>query len=267
MVRTIPLYVALMVGLGAVAARAGTPFGGDDSGFVPPTAAANKCASTAHKAELKYADALVAGHIKLLGVAFKAGAAQADDGPGSFEDTARKKVEAAQAMLSSCDPCLTSAFASLNASTEIAVDLGTELDLFCDGTQEAFDGDDSGKIPTSQDALKCETTFGKIATKYQDGIVKCHINFATARFKGAAFDEEGCETKAVQSYRKALSKLKGCPPCSGSCPPCDPTTKVCGPCSGHMASLEAGFNNGLDTVFLPEFYCASPSGAFVDGVN
>jgi hypothetical protein len=175
-------------------------------------------------------------------------------------------VEAVQAKLSSCDPCLTSAFASLNTATEGAIEQ-SGAKIFCDGTQNAFDGDDSGKIPTTRDALECETKVVKIANKYEEGGVRCHIKFATSRFKGKPVDDDACEEKAVQSYRKALSTLKGCPSCVGSCPPCDPTTKVCGPCSGPIAEIEAGFNHGLGTFLVTHFYCASPSGAFLDGVN
>jgi hypothetical protein len=261
-------YQVLLVGLGAATSRAGTPFGGDDGGFVPPTAAAAKCASMAHKAGLNYADALFKGHIKLLALAFKSGAAQPDDGPGSIEDTALKQVEATQAKLSNCGPCLTSNFAALNVHTDVSTERDTFPILFCDGSQAAFDGDNlEAFIPTSKAALTCETKFTKAAIKLEDGIVNCSIKFGTARFKGASFDEEGCETNVVQSYRGTLSKLTACPPCVGSCPACDPTTKLCGPCSGNMGEIESGFTLGLDFIFLPQYYCASPSAAFLGGAS
>jgi hypothetical protein len=123
-----------------------------------------------------------------------------------------------------------------------------------------FGGDDGGFLAPggAKGAVgKCEAGIAKSVTKAIDCIAKCHAS----RFSGKLADdtaEDSCEKandgkSCLAKYFSATTKTLGkggCASCSASNVPVIATT----------AETALDGNNGL-------VYCASPSGAFVDGVS
>ena len=228
---------AALVGL----AFAGTPFGGDDTGFIPP-AANYKCEAGFAKNAAKAAAAVIKCHIKAAGAAF---AAKPFDEEGC-EAAAVAKAAASNLKLTGCPTCLnTAAQAAIIGSAVGALDSSNGV-FFCGGSV-LFGGDDTGKIPSSKDELKCESGAIKNVGKLTKAIVKCHIKYAAAVIKAKAFDEEACETAAKGKFDAANAKLTVCPACLSALFPA-----LGGAVEGQIDTLNGGT------------WCASPSGAFID---
>src|SRR5262249_43051926 len=64
MFRTVFVKAVLSVGLWVASARAGTPFGGDDIGFIPPDVADAKCEAAAAKLVVKTVKSILKAHNK-----------------------------------------------------------------------------------------------------------------------------------------------------------------------------------------------------------
>jgi hypothetical protein len=64
MSQTVFIIAVLSVGLWVAAARAGTPFAGDDIGFIPPDVADAKCEAAAAKLAVKTVKAVLNAHNK-----------------------------------------------------------------------------------------------------------------------------------------------------------------------------------------------------------
>ena len=133
MLRSVSVVAALSVGLLWVGtARAQTPFGGDDTGFLPPAADA-KCEAGAGKA----ADKLIACIFKCH--ASRASGKLADD---TAEDACEKtlagkscaaKFTASIAKLSGCPACINgTTMANLAGTTETLLD-GNNATIYCSG--------------------------------------------------------------------------------------------------------------------------------------
>lgn len=238
------LKVGVLVG-GAVSAMgvgivlAGTPFGGDDSGFIPP-AANFKCVSGFAKNASKYAAGIAGCHIKAASAAFAAKPFDEE----ACETALRAKIDATNAKLTGCPSCLNQA-----AVLDFAVD---QLDsanavFFCGGTTP-LGGDDGGVVPTDKNVLKCESAVVKGVGKLSAAIVKCHIKQADAVIKGKAFDEEACEDKEINKFNAANTKI------AAICPPC---------LSGLFGVLGDQVEQQIDNA-NGDTWCASPSGAFID---
>jgi len=248
------IMVALGAAIGVGAARAGTPFGGDDSGFVPPDKTTGKCEDTATKNGGKFTSSLIKCHIAVATAAFKSQTTVADD--EACEDTARAAVDKANSKLTNppCPACLVSGLGAGSDTTRSQVDLNGGV-VYCAGTTPLTDGDDPGAlIPPTKNDLVCETKMAKNASKFISCILKCHIKAADAAVAAKSFDEEGCEeTNATHNacgdkYDLAVSVLPSF-------------------CPGQCAQVNAA---GLKSLILSivdarngEAYCQSPSGAFL----
>ena len=132
MLRTISVVAVLSVGLLVASARAQTPFGGDDTGFVPPPKSATaKCEAGAAKAENKLISCIFKCH------ANRASGKLADD---TAEDSCEKtlavkscaaKFAASIAKLKGCPPCISgTTMASLAALTESLLDANNSM-IYC----------------------------------------------------------------------------------------------------------------------------------------
>ena len=77
---------------------------------------------------------------------------------------------------------------------------------------------------------------------------RCDRRAADAAFSGVPFDEEGCEDAAETSYDAAHAKLSGCPSCLNAV--------------GLRMMIRS-----LDDAGNGSVYCASPGGAFLDGLD
>jgi hypothetical protein len=132
MFRTVSVAAALLVGLLVASASAQTPFGGDDTGFVPPPKSATaKCESKASKAASKLIACILKCHDK------RAAGKLADD---TAEDACEKtlagksctaKFAGSIAKLSGCPPCISgTTMANLAATAEAVLDANNGM-VYC----------------------------------------------------------------------------------------------------------------------------------------
>jgi hypothetical protein len=139
MFRTVSVSVvaALSVGLWVASARAATPFGGDDTGFIPPPSAA-KCEATAAKAAGKLVACIMKCH------ASRASGKLADD---TAEDSCEKtlvgkscfaKFAASIAKLTGCPSCINgTTMAGLAGFAESILDASNSM-VYCASPSGAF---------------------------------------------------------------------------------------------------------------------------------
>jgi len=238
-------HLVVIVGLGAAigvgAARAGTPFGGDDTGFVPPDKATLKCESSVTKNAAKFTLAVSICHDKAADAGVKGKTFDEE----ACETAARGKYDAANAKLT-CPSCVDSK--AIGDNVESMLDTAANGGIYCDNTSGTpFGGDDSGFVPASKDAEKCQNLTTKQVALMVGKVSKCHNKMAAQALKGVSFDEEACESAAVTKFNAFTAKLTNCPPCL----------------QGLLGSLGQAVADGVDAGLGTE-YCASPGGAFLN---
>jgi hypothetical protein len=118
--------------------------------------------------------------------------------------------------------------------------------IYCDTSSGTpFGGDDSGFIPPHNSTIKtCELKVGGAESK----LATCYLNCAALRASGTLPDEtaeEACESTCTTGFTGLVAQLNGCPSCLDS---------------GAIANMTESL---LDGTYVPDIYCASPSGAFV----
>jgi hypothetical protein len=201
MFRTVFVVAALSVGLWGASARAATPWGGDDTGFIPPAKSpAAKCELRAAKAESKLVSCILKCH------ASRASGKLADEtAEESCEKTlaGKKKSCAAKfaasiAKPSGCPSCINgTAMAGVAGLTEALIDSKNNV-VYCDASSGTpWGGDDSGFIPAPA-AATCEASMAKAEGNLIACIGKCH----RSRASGELADdnaEDYCETTSVKS--------------------------------------------------------------------
>src|SRR6516164_3059597 len=178
MLRSVAAVAALSVGLlGVGTARAQTPFGGDDTGFVPPAANA-KCEAGAGKA----VDKLIACILKCH--ASRASGKLADD---TAEDSCEKTLVG-----KSCAALFTASIAKLTGCP--ACINGTTMANLAGLTETVLDGMNS--------SIYCGTpapTFAHLATTNLPGTSNCGgaglSPGPSAPLGGAIFSDTACTTK------------------------------------------------------------------------
>ena len=255
MFRTVFVVAALSVGLWLASARAQTPFGGDDTGIVPPAKSPTaKCELGAGKAADKAIACIGKCH------ASRASGKLADD---TAEDSCEKtlagksctaKFAGSIAKLSGCPSCINGTTMGNAAGVIEATIDGMNSTVYCDTSSGTpFGGDDTGFVPTPKSAsAKCEAGAAKAVGKLIACIDKCH----ESRLSGKLADdtaEDSCEkTLAGKSctakFAGSIAKLSGCPMC------------INGTTMGNLAGTLEGLLDGANSTF---FCSASPSGAFV----
>src|SRR5436305_1369107 len=115
---------------------AGDPFGGDDAGCIPPTAAVGKCEDGVQKALTRYIQTVIKCHIKAAdagveGKPFDEELCESDPVGGKG---AKEKYDAAIAKLAlTCPACSTANASALRAATEVSIECHNG-DIYCDGT-------------------------------------------------------------------------------------------------------------------------------------
>lgn len=235
----VPILSSLVM---AGVALAGTPFGGDDTGFIPPDATTLKCESTVAKNLSKLGLAISICHFKAADAGVKAKTFDEE----ACEAAARGKYDQANAKLTGCPSCLDTAALGNNAESQLDQLLNGAV--YCDNTsgKPLADGDDSGFVPANAAAEKCQNAVTKQIPKLAGTVTKCHGKFAKLAMKNVSFDEEGCENAAAAKFDAFTAKLTNCPAClSGGFP------------FGQAIVTGADLANGGT-------YCASPSGAFLE---
>jgi hypothetical protein len=252
MFRTVFVVAALSVSLWLASARAATPFGGDDTGFIPPPAAA-KCEAGAAKATGKLIACIGKCH------ASRASGKLADD---TAEDSCEKtlvgkscfaKFTLAISKLSGCPSCINgTTMAGVADLTEALLDANNST-IYCDSSSGTpFGGDDTGFVPTPKSAsAKCEGGAGKAAGKLIACMGKCHASRASGKLADDTAEDSCEKTLAGKSctakFALAISKLSGCPSC------------INGTTMADVPGLTEAVLDGNNSTI----YCASPSGAFV----
>jgi hypothetical protein len=239
------------------AAHAGTPFGGDDTGFVPPDKVTLICAQKALLLGSKTAYSIAKCHIDLAAKALKG------EGIGNSEDACENSTTSKLGgqlnklfAQNACPACLIANTATLGADLEVAGDAGNGS-VYCAGTTSYVDigqADDTGFVPPDATVFKCEASVGKNLAKLDRCIAKCHAKMAKYAFAGKPFDEEACETSdPLRSCRTKYNRIR------------DKVAPICPPCLDAAAqdTLANAVESNADGN-LGDFYCASPSGAFVD---
>jgi hypothetical protein len=235
------IMAALGAALGVGAARAGTPFGGDDTGFVPPDKATLKCESKVTKNAAKLTLAVSLCHIKAADAGVKGKTFDEE----ACEVAARGKYDHANATLI-CPSCLDSA--AVGDNVETMLDTAANGGIYCDTTSGTpFGGDDAGDVPANKDAEKCQNLTAKQLALLVGTVSKCHNKAAAQALKSVSFDEEACESAAVSKFNAFTAKLTNCPSCLSSL----------------LGSLGQAAADGVDAA-LGTTYCQSPSGAFLN---
>jgi hypothetical protein len=234
------VMAALTAGIWVGSARAGTPFGGDDTGFVPPDTGTLKCESSVTKNAGKLVLAVSICHDKAADAGVKAKTFDEE----ACETAARGKYDLANGKLM-CPSCVDSSAIGDNVQTML--DTAANAAIYCDTTSGTpFGGDDSGDVPASKAAEKCQNLTTKQLALLAGTVSKCHNKLAAQALKGKSFDEETCETAAVNKFTAFTGMLTNCPSCLGSV-------------LGGLGQLVA---DGVDAA-LGTAYCQSPSGAFL----
>ena len=250
------LVLVVAAVFGALPSHAGTPFGGDDSGFVPPTKVELACGSKAMLLANKTSTKIVLCHVDF------AGDALAGQGIGNSEDACENsatsklggKLNSLFARFQ-CPSCLTAVENTLGGSIESARDADNG-DVVCEGTTllSTESADDTGFVPPDAQTFKCEGAVAKNLAKLRACIVKCHAKLAKYVFAQRPFDEEACEsTDPLRSCRAKYNKQR------------DKLAPICPACLDSAAQDMLADNVEADAdVDLGTFFCASPSAAFVD---
>jgi len=231
MLRTLAVGTGLALVLAAGAVRAGTPFGGDDTGTISSTPAVNKCENGVGKGVGKLVAAISKCHASVV-----AGKATDDE---ACEAAALTKFGATKT--AGCAPCTN--LATTGALVEGLVDASNSKVYCAAGTP--FGGDDTGNIPAdapSGPISKCENGVGKAVGKLVAAINKCHASRASGKLADDTA-EDTCETTALTKF--GATKTAGCDPCTNL-----------STLGAFAESAVDGANNAV--------YCGSPSGAFLN---
>jgi len=119
-----------------------------------------------------------------------------------------------------------------------------------------FGGDDTGFVPPDSPKgpiTKCELAAASNISKLIGCVIKCHEARASGKLADATAEETCEQTDALKSclakYNKVMAKILA----KGGCPPC-----LDQEANANLAISLLDGNNSAG-------YCASPSGAFLDG--
>jgi hypothetical protein len=236
MMRKLAIVAGLAVVLAAGAIRAGTPFGGDDSGTVSSSSTINKCENGVGKGVAKLAAGILKCH------AGRVTGKQADDTAEDACESAARTKFTTKTKTANCGPCTN--LTTISAAVEGLVD-GNNNKVYCSSAGGAFSGDDTGTIPSDAPKgpiSKCENKVGKAVGKLVGGIAKCHSGRASGKFADDTA-EDACEGTALGKFN--ATSTTGCAPCT------------------NLATLGAFVESTVDGANAL-VYCASPSGAFLN---
>jgi hypothetical protein len=225
----------------------GDPFGGtcgDDTGFIPPDAPSGPttlCETGVAKAVARLVKDITHCHQRRASGRLDA------SGEEACEAVAASTFQQ-QAGALGCPPgsCAVANLPTTASTVESVLDEGTAA-IFCDTTSgEPFGGDDTGYVPADSVIAACEDRVARASVSLVRRLVTCHTRLARLKIP----DEEAaerCEMAAAAAFEGKISAVSGCPPCTDAV--------------NVLATTDALLDTHNDLVF-----CASPSGAFLDGV-
>src|SRR3989442_3193551 len=189
-----------------VAAVAGGPFGGDDSGYVPPNRSVAKCEQQVARSLASFDRCTLTCNVRAAKAAFKG---RPIDLPACTQTGARScrgrydRASARMAQTGRCPACLSSPAQSLLADRAAARVEQSAGAIHCRAAPDAA-------------ALRCEDAVARNLARTIVCIASCHVAAASAGLKDRPFDEEGCERSCRRSYDEASARLAPrCPPCLG----------------------------------------------------
>src|SRR5262245_48108481 len=163
--KALALIGGLVAALAMGRAMAATPFGGDDTGFIPPTKDIAKCEDSVGKSLGKAAACILGCHKK------RADGKLADE---TAEDNCENNLPAAadckgkyhavtgnsSKINALCPPCFDAAALRARADALDGIIVANNTMSRSAGTT-ACGGDDTGFIPPDKDTAKCEDAVGK----------------------------------------------------------------------------------------------------------
>ena len=224
-------------------ASGGTPFGGDDTGFVPPSPPNKRCSEAVHKGTSKLARCLFKCHIKAADSALKG---KAFDEELCEQAKCLQKFAAKGAKLIAAGGCPS----CLDATGQDAI--ATQLEGFVDSINgdvyctpgTPLGGDDPGNVPPDTNTARCQSKMQTNLARFMNCVRLGHKKAARQAFRGDAFNDEALEQACRALYNNAILPCAAC---------LDATAE------GDLATQAEQFaDDNLGAV-----YCASPSGAFV----
>ena len=229
--RTLVLLVASVLVFGRAWAAPGDPFGGDDTGFVPPDTPTLACEAKVSKATAKFVKCVGKCHISMAKQKFTPGAEEGceaicegkfDIGIGKISNAGPPACPPSCMSTNSIRSLWESIFDSNNGQIycDRACAGGTNAGAQCTSNSEcpgsscgtALDGDDPGFVPSSPASLACETKLEKLLTKLATCYMKCHDS--RAKESTDATGEDSCESACDTSYSGKVAPLVGCAACT-----------------------------------------------------
>ena len=262
MFRTVFVLGALSVGLWVASSHAGTPFGGDDLGFITSNADDAKCEATGAKLVVKTIPCIQKCQIKRAQARGSNANATTEE---LCEGSCHHWIDGVDVVLGhlfrhpgfNCPAivCLEDSSVGLNLRTitrrliigsDDAGWAAINALTYCDASSGTpFGSGDSGFVPPPNSPIKnCELKVGAAVSK----LALCDLNCSALRASGMLPDEaaeESCESTCTTGFTGKVSSLKGCPPCLDA------------------TSIASATESLIDGTYVPAIYCASPSGAFV----
>jgi hypothetical protein len=245
------LAVTMLLLAGPVVAA--TPFGGDDTGFIPPSKGVFVCASKTQQLAGKLVVGYTKSHIRLAAA-----------GSPAMPPAARRRVARKRAGRSSTTRSATcSGPVARSASSITSTSTPSRRRSRLTSTRRTARSSAPARhrwatttrascLPTT--AYKCEAAVAKGLAALRYCLAKCHTKYAKSVMAGAPIDEEACEsTDPVRSCRARFNRVRD--RVAGICPGCLDATAQ----DALATGVEADVDQTNDT-----FYCASPSGAFVE---
>jgi hypothetical protein len=183
------------------------PFGGDDTGFIPPDALNGpiaKCESGVAKSTIQLVATILQCQISRT-------RKPADSAGEDACDAAAKAAFVAGTATAGCSPCTD--LAAIADGIENAVDIASASIYCASGT--SFGGDDSGSIPSDAPnglITGCENGVAKSSGDLANAIITCHIDRAAAKVDLAG--EESCEQTAIAAFTSTPGLGVGCDVCT-----------------------------------------------------
>src|SRR6059036_2106113 len=203
--------------LPVVAAVAGGPFGGDDSGYLPPNRSVAKCEAQVARSLASFDRCALTCNVRAAKAAYKGRPIHVPACTQAGARSCRGRYERASARTARsgrCPACLSPPAQGLLADSAAARLEQTAGAIHCRAAPDAA-------------ALRCEDAVARNLARTIVCSANCHVAAASAGLSGRPFDEEGCERSCRRSYDDASARLAPrCPPCLGGAEQADLADEV-----------------------------------------
>ena len=245
--------------LPVVAAVAGGPFGGDDSGFVPPDRSVAKCEQQVARSLVSFDRCTLICNVQAAKAAFKGRPVRLQACTQTGARSCRGRYDRASARMAQtgrCPACLSPSAQGLLADRAATRLEGTTGAIHCDGAPDAA-------------ALRCEAAVARNLARTIVCSANCHVAAASAGLGDRPFDEEGCERSCRRSYDEASARLAPhCPPCLGGAEQADLADQAEAAADEENGDIFCAGGSATTTTTSTTLACAgegAPCGATLDG--